>query len=49
MKYTRSYPHTNEWKDRTYKPEAAQYWLINSLILIGLILIGAGLFLKAIQ
>lgn len=31
MKYIRSYPHTNDWKARTFKPE---FQKVNIVILV---------------
>lgn len=32
-KYIRSFPHTNDWKTRTYKPE---FQKVNTVLLVGL-------------
>lgn len=34
MKYVRSYPHTNDWKDRTYQPEFVKINTVIGLIVV---------------
>ena len=39
MKYIRSYPHTNDWKARTYKPEIqTSHIVLGVIVVIALIL-----------